>query len=163
MVMAGTFQSTYRNGYNWGDVRIGAKSSSNSWGSCPRHNMFCPSYNMHLYHAPTITFNFVTGTNRISCPKYNIKYCDWNMLCLEQMKHYAPTVTFHITTFSLWCLVPHFSKTEHDNNFFTLCQLDTYDFSQSTKTITGILPHYRETSFYFLNITVFHGKCEGPQ
>ena len=112
MVMAGTFQSTYRNGYNWGDVRIGAKSSSNSWGSCPRHNMlcpshnmFCPSYNMHLYHAPTITFNFVTGTNRILCPKYNIKYCDWNMLCLEQMKHYAPTVTFHITTFSLWCHV----------------------------------------------------------
>ena len=86
MVMAGTFQSTYRNGYNWGDVRIGAKSSSNSWGSCPRHNMlcpshnmFCPSYNMHLYHAPTITFNFVTGTNRILCPKYNISYCDWNM------------------------------------------------------------------------------------
>ena len=105
MVMAGTFQSTYRNGYNWGDVRIGAKSSSNSWGSCPRHNMlcpshnmFCPSYNMHLYHAPTITINFVTGTNRILCPKYNIKYCDWNMLCLEQMKHYAPTVTFHIAT-----------------------------------------------------------------
>ena len=105
MVMAGTFQSTYKNGYNWGDVRIGAKSSSNSWGSCPRHNMlcpshnmFCPSYNMHLYHAPTITINFVTGTNRILCPKYNIKYCDWNMLCLEQMKHYAPTVTFHIAT-----------------------------------------------------------------
>ena len=38
MVMTGTFQSTYKTGYNWGDVTVGAKFSSNSWGSCPSHN-----------------------------------------------------------------------------------------------------------------------------
>ena len=94
MVMAGTFQSTYKNGYNWGDVTIGAKSRSNSWGSCPSHNMLCPSHNMFCpsYNMnPVITFNIATGTTYMLWPSSN-------MLWLEQIKCYAPTITFNIAT-----------------------------------------------------------------